>query len=128
MKSYLSLALAALLAMAFAFNTTAAEQQAAEHQHQHADATEVYHCPMHPEVTGKKGDTCPKCGMNLVKAEAAVYHCPMHPEVTGHKGDTCPKCGMNLEPAKAMDHSDMQGHTHDMKQMQHGDMTHMHQQ
>ena len=22
-------------------------------------------CPMHPEVTGKVGDTCPKCGMKL---------------------------------------------------------------
>ena len=22
-----------------------------------------YTCPMHPEVTGKQGDKCPKCGM-----------------------------------------------------------------
>ena len=29
-----------------------------EHQH-------TYSCPMHPEVTGKEGDTCPKCGMKL---------------------------------------------------------------
>ena len=28
-------------------------------------ATPVYACPMHPEVTGKKGDKCPKCGMDL---------------------------------------------------------------
>lgn len=28
-------------------------------------AEQVYACPMHPEVTGKKGDTCYKCGMNL---------------------------------------------------------------
>lgn len=28
-----------------------------------ADAT--YACPMHPEVTGKEGDKCPKCGMAL---------------------------------------------------------------
>lgn len=28
-----------------------------------ADAT--YACPMHPEVTGKQGDKCPKCGMAL---------------------------------------------------------------
>ncbi len=27
--------------------------------------TEIYACPMHPEVTGKKGDKCPTCGMNL---------------------------------------------------------------
>jgi hypothetical protein len=26
-----------------------------------------YACPMHPEVTGKEGDACPKCGMTLEK-------------------------------------------------------------
>ncbi len=25
----------------------------------------AYACPMHPEVTGKLGDNCPKCGMDL---------------------------------------------------------------
>lgn len=25
----------------------------------------VYACPMHPEVTGIKGDKCPKCKMDL---------------------------------------------------------------
>jgi transcription initiation factor IIE alpha subunit len=83
-----------------------------------------YHCPMHPEVKGQQGDTCPKCGMNLEQVKAtsghhhdakrcddcpehdkdnhmkSAYDCPMHPEVTGKKGDTCPKCGMNLEPVK----------------------------
>lgn len=34
-------------------------------EHQHADTEGVYACPMHPEVTGKKGDTCPKCKMDL---------------------------------------------------------------
>lgn len=29
------------------------------------EVSEVYACPMHPEVTGKKGDKCTKCGMNL---------------------------------------------------------------
>lgn len=28
-------------------------------------ATLVYACPMHAEVIGNKGDTCPKCGMDL---------------------------------------------------------------
>lgn len=28
-----------------------------------ADIT--YVCPMHPEEKGKKGDKCPKCGMNM---------------------------------------------------------------
>ncbi|MFM2268666.1 MAG: hypothetical protein RL757_2107 [Bacteroidota bacterium] len=25
----------------------------------------VFSCPMHPEVTGKEGDKCPKCSMAL---------------------------------------------------------------
>ena len=29
----------------------------------------AYACPMHPEVTGMKGDSCPKCGMDLVEVE-----------------------------------------------------------
>lgn len=28
-------------------------------------AATLYACSMHPEVTGKKGDTCSKCGMDL---------------------------------------------------------------
>lgn len=71
---------------------------------QTAAANAAYACPMHPEVTGKAGDKCSKCGMDLEpgKADAsAAYACPMHPEVTGKMGDKCPKCGMALEPGKA---------------------------
>jgi hypothetical protein len=25
----------------------------------------MYACPMHPEVTGKQGEECSKCGMEL---------------------------------------------------------------
>ncbi|GGD32661.1 hypothetical protein GCM10011343_23420 [Flavobacterium orientale] len=25
----------------------------------------AYACPMHPEVNGNSGETCPKCGMDL---------------------------------------------------------------
>jgi hypothetical protein len=31
----------------------------------HDGAVHTYACPMHPEVTGKEGDDCPKCGMKL---------------------------------------------------------------
>lgn len=34
-------------------------------QHNEEDAETAYACPMHPEVTGNKGDSCPKCGMDL---------------------------------------------------------------
>lgn len=49
-----------------------------EHDHENGATEEVdtanYACPMHPEVTGKKGDRCSKCGMYLekVKPEAAT--------------------------------------------------------
>lgn len=36
-----------------------------------------YWCPMHPDVRGSKGDTCPRCGMTLVPAPApasGAYH------------------------------------------------------
>ena len=28
---------------------------------------QLYACPMHPEVIGKKDDKCPKCGMKLTE-------------------------------------------------------------
>lgn len=41
------------------------EQTAAEE----AEDDDVYACPMHPDVTGKKGDTCSKCNMALEEVE-----------------------------------------------------------
>lgn len=46
------------------------------HHHHEGDSTDnhgakmdstqmAYACPMHPEVTGKDGDKCSKCGMKL---------------------------------------------------------------
>ena len=33
--------------------------------------SELYACPMHPEVTGKDGDKCSKCGMKLEAVKSA---------------------------------------------------------
>jgi hypothetical protein len=33
----------------------------------------VYWCPMHPNIRGTEGDTCPVCKMALVRAAAADY-------------------------------------------------------
>jgi len=35
--------------------------------HDHGDG--MYTCTMHPEISGNKGDECPKCGMTLVLKE-----------------------------------------------------------
>lgn len=58
------------------------EQSTEEHHHEAGDTTAhhdememdstqmAYACPMHPEVTGKAGDVCSKCGMKLVAVNA----------------------------------------------------------
>jgi hypothetical protein len=62
------------------------KEQTSEEDHHHAagDSTEhhdemamTYACSMHPEVTGKEGESCSKCGMKLelVKnADSAKMH------------------------------------------------------
>ena len=57
-----------------------AEKQEQTQEHQHMDGDEMhegidmdsevdmetsYACPMHPEITGKQGDICSICGMDL---------------------------------------------------------------
>lgn len=37
-------------------------------------AQSVYWCPMHPDVRGKKGDSCPICKMALVPVAPSDYH------------------------------------------------------
>ena len=81
---------------------------------------QIYICPMHLDVHGKKGDRCPICGMDLVPQEQSEstkkpetkpsneevqkpaaeqgYICAMHPNIHGKKGDKCPICGMDLVP------------------------------
>ncbi|HKC63164.1 MAG TPA: heavy metal translocating P-type ATPase [Pyrinomonadaceae bacterium] len=69
-----------------------------------AVATNVYTCPMHPDVRQEGPGSCPKCGMALepVKLEApkvkVEYTCPMHPQIVRDKPGNCPICGMALEP------------------------------
>ncbi len=43
--------------------TTTTDSTAADMAH--AGDDHIFACPMHPEVTGKEGDSCPKCGMKL---------------------------------------------------------------
>jgi hypothetical protein len=64
-----------LLVPAFAlFILAACNSEAAHHSHDQDSTAHVhtYACPMHPEVTGKEGDTCPKCGMKLEHSDASA--------------------------------------------------------
>lgn len=65
-----------------AMNCSGKKAEQTEHQHDEGDSTDhhememdstqtAYACPMHPEVTGKEGDKCSKCGMKL---EAVKEH------------------------------------------------------
>ena len=66
--------------------------------------TNVFTCPMHPELQQEGPGSCPKCGMALeplvaaIAAERIEYTCPMHPEIIQDTPGSCPKCGMALEP------------------------------
>lgn len=81
-----------------------------------AESSQVYVCPMHPEVISHEAGLCPECNMNLVpKGDSSgdseqVYTCPMHPEVISHEAGLCPECNMNLVPKEgaAHDHSEME--------------------
>lgn len=46
-------------------NTKTASAKEVVAEGSHATKDHVFACPMHPEVTGKEGDSCPKCGMKL---------------------------------------------------------------
>ena len=58
-----------------------------------SESSELYVCPMHPQITSNHPSDCPICGMKLVKAKdseqstkqekrVAFYRSPMNPNVT----------------------------------------------
>ncbi|MDD2733596.1 MAG: heavy metal translocating P-type ATPase [Desulfuromonadaceae bacterium] len=65
--------------------------------------TNIFTCPMPPEIEQEVPGSCPKCGMALETlveagpAERIEYTCPMHPEIIQDTPGSCPKCGMALE-------------------------------
>ena len=42
--------------------------------HENHKSPATYACPMHPEATGKQGDKCPQCGMELVSTANQSDH------------------------------------------------------
>lgn len=51
-----------------------------------ADSNKLYACPMHPEITGKKGEKCSKCGMELSKEVTAAVNSPVTENATKDTG------------------------------------------
>ena len=47
-------------------NNTGADQQYQDNQETIQNHSDVYTCPMHPEVISEQAGNCPKCGMKLV--------------------------------------------------------------
>lgn len=46
-------------------NSPKVEETSTEVQSPNENANALFSCPMHPEVIGKKGENCSKCGMEL---------------------------------------------------------------
>jgi Cu(I)/Ag(I) efflux system membrane fusion protein len=60
-----------------------------------AIAAEEYICPMHPHISGEKGDSCPICGMTLVPKAAEI------PGSTGHESHSAaaPDGAFHIDPS-----------------------------
>ena len=75
MKSRSTSLLSTVLTLALMTMNPWASRAVAQHDRPHAASTTtaqdpVYSCPMHPEVTGKAGDKCSKCGMDMTPVKA----------------------------------------------------------
>ncbi len=62
-----------LLALTACKNNQAKNENTSQNSIQPTSGVEtVYACPMHPEITGKKGDKCSKCGMELTEVKGTT--------------------------------------------------------
>jgi hypothetical protein len=60
----------AVLALLIAFAAASCSSETKTKEAKEEPIAEVYSCPMHPEITGVKGDTCSICLMDLtIKGE-----------------------------------------------------------
>ena len=69
MKYSIALLCMTFLSFTACKNITETKEETTEKQQHEAgeahDGNHTFACPMHPEVIGKEGDNCPKCGMKL---------------------------------------------------------------
>ena len=63
------------------------EEQKEEMHNEMSEHETVYACPMHPEITGKEGDKCSKCGMDLAAVEAHDHSEMNHNDSHDHGND-----------------------------------------
>jgi Cu+-exporting ATPase len=79
-------------------------EKVSEKKKEASGISNIYTCPMHPEIKEKKPVPCPKCGTALEPLTPSVtlakteWTCPMHPEIITDSPGSCPICGMALEP------------------------------
>ena len=55
----------AVLALIIGFTAASCSSESKTEEGKVEQMAEVYSCPMHPEITGIKGDTCSVCHMDL---------------------------------------------------------------
>ena len=84
-KSILYSVIVAMSLFVFAAMITACGSKGASEDQKTEESVEgdsaddvVYACPMHPEITGKKGDKCSQCNMALEEVKAASDSTGMH--------------------------------------------------
>ena len=80
MKTFISILIVAITISISACNQSAGNKNKIQSE----QTAEVYTCPMHPEVRSDTTGTCPKCGMDLVKA---TEENTVHPDSSSNVDD-----------------------------------------
>lgn len=79
----------ALALSVVAFNACKNDSKGNASPVQTAEANVTYACPMHPDVTGKAGEKCSKCGMELTEVQGMTKPVSTNSAATGNQtGDT----------------------------------------
>jgi len=69
MKKVIGILVVALISVTTSCTDNKQGEKKNEMHNEMNDNQTNYACPMHPEVTGKQGEKCSKCGMDLVAVE-----------------------------------------------------------